>query len=136
MTVRAVDQYFNLVHTVDDGQIELSSSGGALDLVDPDNRVEPDWDERRALVDRARALDGPTAWSGDDDEATKAVLIERILRLRRRRPAAFGMEAGYEPVGFTGRHADRVLGFARSRCSARHGHRHSSQTAGSPPRTG
>ena len=33
ITVRAVDQYFNLVHTVDDGQIQLSSSGGALDLV-------------------------------------------------------------------------------------------------------
>lgn len=83
-------------------------------LVDPDNRVEPDWDERRALVDRARALDGPTAWSGDDDDVAKAVLIERILRLRRRRPDAFGAEAGYEPVEFTGRHADRVLGFARS----------------------
>jgi len=83
-------------------------------LVDPDNRVEPDWDERRALVDRARSIDGPAAWSGDDGEAAKAVLIERILRLRRRRLDAFGADAGYEPLAFTGRHADRLLGFVRS----------------------
>jgi len=83
-------------------------------LVDPDNRVEPDWDERRALVDRARSVDGPAAWTGDDDEVAKAVLIERVLRLRRRRAAAFGVEGAYEPVEFTGRHADRLLGFVRS----------------------
>ena len=35
LTVRAVDQYWNLAHTVSDGSIHLSSSGGELDLVDP-----------------------------------------------------------------------------------------------------
>jgi hypothetical protein len=35
LTVRAVDQFWNLVSTVDDGAIHLSSSGGELDLVDP-----------------------------------------------------------------------------------------------------
>ena len=54
-------------------------------LVDPDNRVEPDWDERRALVAAAADLDGPRAWSGDDVEAAKAVVITRTLAVRRRR---------------------------------------------------
>ncbi len=82
-------------------------------LVDPDNRVEPDWDDRRALVDAAADLDGPRAWSGDDVEAAKAVVITRALALRRRRAAAFGADAGYLPLEVTGVHADRVLAFAR-----------------------
>jgi FlgD Ig-like domain len=34
VSVRAVDQYWNMAHTVSDGTIHLSSSGGELDLVD------------------------------------------------------------------------------------------------------
>jgi (1->4)-alpha-D-glucan 1-alpha-D-glucosylmutase len=83
-------------------------------LVDPDNRAEPDWDERRALVRAARDLDGPGAWSGDDVEAAKAVVITRTLALRRQRTAAFGPEAGYLPLEVTGVHADRVLAFGRT----------------------
>lgn len=41
VTVRAVDQYWNLMRDIDDGQIQLSSSGGALDLVDPDMADAP-----------------------------------------------------------------------------------------------
>jgi hypothetical protein len=33
--VRAVDQYYNLVETIDDGELHLTSSGSAIDLVDP-----------------------------------------------------------------------------------------------------
>ncbi len=83
-------------------------------LVDPDNRVEPDWDERRALVEAAKDLDGPGAWSGDDTEAAKAVVITRTLALRRRRAEAFGASAGYVPLTVSGAHADCVLAFARS----------------------
>ncbi len=85
-------------------------------LVDPDNRVEPDWDERRSLVAAAADLDGPGAWSADDVddvEAAKAVVITRTLALRRRRAEAFGAEAGYLPLAVTGAHAERVLAFAR-----------------------
>ena len=35
LRIRAVDQYFNLVDTIDDGELHLTSSGSALDLVDP-----------------------------------------------------------------------------------------------------
>lgn len=83
-------------------------------LVDPDNRVEPDWDERRALVEAAEELDGPTAWLGDDVEAAKAVVITRTLAMRRRRAAAFGSVAGYLPLVVTGSAAERVLAFART----------------------
>jgi (1->4)-alpha-D-glucan 1-alpha-D-glucosylmutase len=83
-------------------------------LVDPDNRVEPDWDERRSLVERSRCLDGPTAWSGAETEAAKAVVITRTLALRRRRAAAFGPQARYVALDTTGVHADRVLAFARA----------------------
>jgi (1->4)-alpha-D-glucan 1-alpha-D-glucosylmutase len=88
-------------------------------LVDPDNRVEPDWDERRALVSAASDLDGPGAWRAENDgdiddvEAAKAVVVTRTLALRRRRADAFGVDAGYLPLEVTGAHADRVLAFAR-----------------------
>lgn len=83
-------------------------------LLDPDNRVEPDWDERRELVEAASALDGPGAWLGDRVDAAKAVVITRTLALRRRRGGAFGRAAGYRPLTVTGVHADRVLAFART----------------------
>jgi (1->4)-alpha-D-glucan 1-alpha-D-glucosylmutase len=82
-------------------------------LVDPDNRVEPDWEERRSLVVQAGSLDGPAAWSGDEIEAAKAVVITRTLALRRRRAEVFGPEASYLALETTGAHADRVLAFAR-----------------------
>jgi (1->4)-alpha-D-glucan 1-alpha-D-glucosylmutase len=82
-------------------------------LVDPDNRVEPDWATRRSLVERAASLDGPTAWNGDEIEATKAIVITRTLALRRRRPESFGVRARYVPLDTVGAHADRVLAFAR-----------------------
>jgi (1->4)-alpha-D-glucan 1-alpha-D-glucosylmutase len=89
-------------------------------LVDPDNRVEPDWDERRSLVDRAAALDGPAAWTGDDAEASKAVVVTRLLALRRRVPTAFGTEGTdgtYEAIEPGGMFRDGVLAFSRSDAS-------------------
>ena len=41
ITVRAVDQYWNLARDIDDGAIALSSSGGALDLVNDDDVDAP-----------------------------------------------------------------------------------------------
>jgi (1->4)-alpha-D-glucan 1-alpha-D-glucosylmutase len=83
-------------------------------LVDPDNRVEPDWDDRRSLVAAARDLDGPTSWTGDDIEASKAVVMTRTLAVRRRHAQAFGPTAGYAPLAVSGPHAGRVLAFART----------------------
>ena len=52
-----------------------------LSLVDPDNRREVDWDERRAAL---------------DDPPPKLDLILRALALRAERPEAFA--GGYEPL--------------------------------------
>lgn len=41
VTVRAVDQYWNLVNSVNDGAINLVGSGGQLDLVDADDAAAP-----------------------------------------------------------------------------------------------
>ena len=91
-------------------------------LVDPDNRVEPDWDERRALVDAAEALDGPAAWTGDDVEATKAVVITRTLAMRRRRAAAFGLSGRLRPAGghrFRGRSSVGIRPYGSTRHRSR-----------------
>ncbi len=50
VTVRAVDQYWNLARTVLDGTIHLTSSGGELDLVDAD-------DDMTAFVNGSRDLE-------------------------------------------------------------------------------
>lgn len=83
-------------------------------LVDPDNRVEPDWDERREVSAEAADIDAPTAWERPGLHAEKAVVIQRVLDLRRRRPDAFGLEAGYAPITATGPAADHVVAFART----------------------
>jgi (1->4)-alpha-D-glucan 1-alpha-D-glucosylmutase len=61
-----------------------------LSLVDPDNRRPVDWARRRAVLGELRggAPVGP--------ENLKLAMIERLLALRARRPAAFG--GAYEPL--------------------------------------
>jgi (1->4)-alpha-D-glucan 1-alpha-D-glucosylmutase len=61
-----------------------------LSLADPDNRRPIDWAHRRALLDELRdgAPERPETW--------KLAVIERLLALRARRPAAFA--GAYEPV--------------------------------------
>jgi (1->4)-alpha-D-glucan 1-alpha-D-glucosylmutase len=78
-----------------------------LSLVDPDNRRAVDYDERRALL--ARFADGwlpPVDASG----AAKALLVHRVLTLRRDRPELFD---GYAPLAADGTVAEHVLAFSR-----------------------
>lgn len=68
-------------------------------------------DEYRALVDpdnrRPAAFPPPSA-------GEKAALTSAALRLRARRPAAFGTAASYEPLTADGPAAEHCLAFARS----------------------
>ena len=90
-------------------------------LVDPDNRVPPDWNHQRAIAERAAALDGPTAWAlgleaapfDTTDDLNRAVLIGRLLRLRRDLPQCFGPDASYEPLAPLGEHSGHVIAFER-----------------------
>jgi (1->4)-alpha-D-glucan 1-alpha-D-glucosylmutase len=80
-------------------------------LVDPDNRIDPDWSAVRRIVVSARGLDGPTALVEQPD-AAEAVVLLRTLALRRRRPESFG-PATYRPLVPEGADADDYVAFAR-----------------------
>ncbi|MEU0331939.1 malto-oligosyltrehalose synthase [Streptomyces sp. NPDC006193] len=67
--------------------------------------------EYRALVDpdNRRPVAFPPPVPGEKDAVTAAA-----LRLRARRPGAFGADASYDPLAATGPAADHCLAFARS----------------------
>ena len=71
------------------------SEAFVFQLVDPDNRVSPDWEalERFAVDDRTVAA----LWA-ENDPADKTVLVRELLALRRRRPGAFGARGAYTPI--------------------------------------
>jgi (1->4)-alpha-D-glucan 1-alpha-D-glucosylmutase len=85
-----------------------------LSLVDPDNRRPVDYGARAtalAAIDNIRAED---LWADHRDEGwPKLALVRECLRLRRRRPHAFGREGTYDPLVVTGPDAHRVLAFVR-----------------------
>ena len=55
-------------------------------LVDPDNRTPPDHDALDALVAEAAGLDGRVAWSEPGSPHARAVVIQRLLAVRRAQP--------------------------------------------------
>jgi (1->4)-alpha-D-glucan 1-alpha-D-glucosylmutase len=75
--------------------IYQGTEGFSFRLVDPDNRVAPDWDELRAAVDDERTV--ADLWA-DAEPAVKPVLVRTLLDLRRRRPAVFGRDGAYHPI--------------------------------------
>ncbi|EWC59733.1 Malto-oligosyltrehalose synthase [Actinokineospora spheciospongiae] len=79
-----------------------------LSLVDPDNRRDVDFAERRALLAR---LDGGWLPPVDDTGAAKLHVVRTVLRLRRDRPELF---TGYRPVTATGTAAEHVVAFERT----------------------
>jgi (1->4)-alpha-D-glucan 1-alpha-D-glucosylmutase len=98
--------------------------GGELwdfSMVDPDNRRPVDWAARRQLLDelRRRFSEAPADrqalaelaahWR---DGREKLFLTWRALTLRREYPALFN-GGTYVPLHTAGRHADRLLAFAR-----------------------
>ena len=89
-----------------------------LSLVDPDNRRPPDWARLARVVELASAQTGPVEAfdRGVDDERVdlaRSVATRRILDLRRRRPEAFGRDAGYRPIVVDGPAAASVIAFER-----------------------
>ena len=83
-------------------------------LVDPDNRVEPDADELRDLVAAVDTDDTDGALDAGRVDLARTILTERLLRLRRRRPDAFGPDAGYVELEVDGDGAEHVIAFARA----------------------
>jgi (1->4)-alpha-D-glucan 1-alpha-D-glucosylmutase len=85
-----------------------------LSLVDPDNRVQPDWEALDDLIRRNASADTASALAAGDADLARSVLTERVLRMRRRRPGAFGPAAGYLAVEAAGSGSDDVVAFART----------------------
>ncbi|MBF4462351.1 MULTISPECIES: malto-oligosyltrehalose synthase [unclassified Rathayibacter] len=71
-------------------------------LVDPDNRREVDFAERRALLER---IDGGWRPAVDAEGAAKLLVTSRALRLRRDRPELFTRYAAVSALGGAARHA-------------------------------
>ncbi|WP_028693648.1 malto-oligosyltrehalose synthase [Pseudomonas cremoricolorata] len=81
-----------------------------LSLVDPDNRRPVDYPARRRSLDDSVALDELLAhWR---DGRIKQTLIARVLDCRRAHPELF-RRGEYQPLSVEGRHADKVMAFAR-----------------------
>ena len=81
-----------------------------LSLVDPDNRRPVDYARRRAsLDDSARPAELLEHWR---DGRIKQALVARVLDLRQAHAELFRRGA-YLPLTVQGRHADKVLAFAR-----------------------
>ncbi|PPF38146.1 malto-oligosyltrehalose synthase [Rathayibacter sp. AY1A2] len=71
-------------------------------LVDPDNRREVDFGQRRALLER---IDGGWRPAIDAEGAAKLLVISRALRLRRDRPELFTRYAAVPAIGPAAEHA-------------------------------
>ncbi|PPI08866.1 malto-oligosyltrehalose synthase [Rathayibacter sp. AY1B8] len=71
-------------------------------LVDPDNRREVDFGQRRALLER---IDGGWKPAIDAEGAAKLLVISRALRLRRDRPELFTRYAAVPAIGPAAEHA-------------------------------
>ena len=80
-----------------------------LSLVDPDNRREVDYAQRRELLSR---IAGGWVPPVDASGAAKLLVTHRVLGLRRERPELF---EGYRPLLADGSAADHAVAFARHR---------------------
>lgn len=78
-----------------------------LSLVDPDNRRDVDFAERRALLTK---LDQGWLPEVDDSGAAKLLVVSRALRLRRDRPELFER---YAPLPVVGPAANHAVAFDR-----------------------
>ena len=81
-------------------------------LVDPDNRLPPDQQELEVLVAGVDSLDAAAAWAEPNCPAAKAVVLHRLLALRRRLPDVFGPGGGYLPLHV--KEDVNVIAFART----------------------
>ncbi|SFT65351.1 maltooligosyl trehalose synthase [Kosakonia arachidis] len=80
-------------------------------LVDPDNRLEPDYEElERLLSDEERA--DPHSQESWTSGQLKQFFIARLLQLRQQKPHLF-QRGDYLPLTTSGPQADNIIAFAR-----------------------
>ncbi|SAL28872.1 malto-oligosyltrehalose synthase [Caballeronia terrestris] len=87
-------------------------------LVDPDNRRPVDYEQRRAWLAEGEAKGPPSEQlSNWRDGRVKLALVRRALALRQHAASLFA-QGEYLPLEVEGKHADRVIAFARHAGSA------------------
>jgi len=84
-----------------------------LSLVDPDNRRPVDFERRSELLRHCRTLTAAQVVREWDEGLPKLWMIDRILTLRRERPAEFADSSKYQPLVAQGAHLGNVLAFRR-----------------------
>jgi len=85
-----------------------------LSLVDPDNRRPVDYDARRRLFAAVADAGPEAALDRDDEGGPKLWLIHRLLGHRRRHPAVYGPDSGYEPLRVLGPASSHAVAFTRA----------------------
>lgn len=85
----------------------------SLDLVDPDNRRQVDFDVRRRLLAELEGLPAAEIGARADSGLPKLWVIRQALALRRRRPEGFGADGTYTPLNASGPRASHVVAFGR-----------------------
>jgi (1->4)-alpha-D-glucan 1-alpha-D-glucosylmutase len=93
--------------------IYLGSELWDLNLADPDNRRAVDFGLRKQLLAEAKSLGAEEAWRRRESGLAKLWLIWKVLEVRRRHPALFGVSGSYEPLAVAGVEAARVFACMR-----------------------
>ncbi len=75
--------------------IYQGAEGFTFRLVDPDNRVPPNWGELERFVGDDRSV--AELWS-ENEPAVKTALVREVLALRRRRRPSFGPGGAYRSI--------------------------------------
>jgi len=80
-------------------------------LVDPDNRLEPDYEELERLLSDEEQAD-PHSQESWNSGQLKQFFIARLLQLRQQKPRLF-QRGDYLPLTTSGPQADNIIAFAR-----------------------
>lgn len=80
-------------------------------LVDPDNRLEPDYEELERLLSDEEQAD-PHSQESWNSGQLKQFFIARLLQLRQQQPRLF-QRGDYLPLTTSGPQADNIIAFAR-----------------------
>jgi (1->4)-alpha-D-glucan 1-alpha-D-glucosylmutase len=83
------------------------------DLTDPDNRRDVDFVTLTKQLATLEGLGCDELIAKNDADLRKLYITHKLLSLRRNSPEKFGADAAYRPLSVAGKHAERVVAFAR-----------------------